>query len=69
MFDITVNGYHLPTLAKVIRDMGSPTEGPVAAIAWNISVRASVPAEISAQFLEAAGYEPFQGYPLERKRE
>ncbi len=64
--DLTFNGYHLPTLARVIKEMGSPTEGYAACLIWNLTNMASLPVPYAEELARAAGYEPFQGYPLTR---
>ena len=68
MQDITFNGYHLPTLARLAREFGSPTNDGLAEFLWRLSNSASLPVEIAVDFMEAAGYEPFKGFPLRRKR-
>jgi hypothetical protein len=62
MTDLTVNNYHLPTLVQLLRDAGSPTEGKLPAVAWQVSN--ILPWEYGHEFLTEAGYKPFQGYPL-----
>ncbi len=64
--DVTVNGYHLPTLARLARELDRPERGEVAWIIWRISSSATLPAYIEKLFMEAAGYRPFAGYPLQR---
>ena len=66
MKDITFDGYHLPTLAKVARAAGKPTVGPLAGLIWELSNRDSLPSMIALEFMVEAGYQPFQGYPLKR---
>lgn len=66
MQNITFNGYHLPTLAKIARELGRPTDDQLAGIIWRLSN--SVPVEVATDFMEQAGYEPFKGFPLRRKR-
>jgi len=64
--EITYNGYHLPTLAKIARELGRPTDDKLADIIWHLSN--AVPVEVATDFMEQAGYEPFKGFPLRRKR-
>lgn len=64
--DVTVNGYHLPTIARLARDLDSPTTGDVAAKVWGLSTMNILPAALAERFMLAAGYEPFKGYPLQR---
>jgi hypothetical protein len=66
-FDISVNGYHLPTLAKVVREMGSPCDGPISTICWNIAVVAGYRSPAARAFLAACGYEATAAYPLKRE--
>jgi len=67
MNDITVNGYHLPTLAKLAKNLDSPTHGELAHFLWRFSNSGCVPSSIAAEMLRAAGYKPFEGYPLKRQ--
>jgi len=66
--DVTFNNYHLPTLARLARELGSPTHDGLAEFLWRLSNSASLPVEIAVDFMEAAGYEPFKGFPLRKKR-
>jgi hypothetical protein len=67
--DVTVNGYHLPTIARLARDLDSPITGDVAAKVWNLSTSSALPAPVAERFMAAAGYEAFKGYPLQRVRQ
>lgn len=58
--------YHLLTLAKVARLLERPTEGALAWVIWTISTDAPVAQAI--EFMQAAGYVPFVGYPLTRQK-
>lgn len=66
MKDITLNGYHLPTVAAMARKLGSPTDGHLAETIWHISTDERLPEDIAAEFMRDAGYVPFAGYPLTR---
>ena len=66
MQDILFDGYHLPTLAKIARAIGKPTEGAFANLLWEPSNRDSLPAILAMELMVAAGYRPFHGYPLKR---
>jgi hypothetical protein len=65
--DVVFEGYHLPTLAKLAQEMGTPRWGTLAAIIWQLSSKA-LPVEVAMDFMHAAGYVPFKGYPLERSK-
>ncbi len=62
--NFTFNGYHLPTIARLCKELGSPREGDLAEFVWRLSNAAALPVGIAQEFMRAAGYEPFQGYPL-----
>ena len=66
--DVLVEGYHLPTVARLCRELGSPVDDPagLASFMWRMSNRAHIPPSLAADFMRAAGYNPFQGYPLKR---
>lgn len=66
MRDITFNGWHLPTLAKATKLAGSPTEGGLAHLVWNLSNYTGLPLDDAREFMEEAGYLSFAGYPLTR---
>ena len=66
MQDITFDGYHLPTLAKIARAIGRPTTGAFASLMWELSNRATLPSTLAVELMVTAGYQPFQGYPLKR---
>ena len=66
--NITFDGYHLPTVARLAQELGRPTNDGLAEFIWRLSNSASLPVEIAVDFMEAAGYEPFKGFPLRRKR-
>ena len=67
MENITINGYHLPTLAKLVKELGSPSTGKLASIVWDISTRASLPYAYGESFMIACGYKPYRGYPLTKE--
>src|SRR2546423_7436207 len=64
--DTTFQGYHLPTLAKLCKELNSPTEGELAAFVWRLSNMSTLPSTVAEEFLRSAGYKPFTGYPLTR---
>jgi hypothetical protein len=66
--NVKVEGYHLPTLARLYRELGSPTDdnAGLASFMWRMSNRSCIPPSLAADFMRAAGYNPFQGYPLQR---
>jgi len=68
MTEITFDGYHLPTLAKVCRELNSPSDGALAEFVWRLSNSPAMPIMLAAEFLRSAGYVPFKGYPLQRRR-
>lgn len=65
--NITYNGYHLPTLARLARELNRPTQDDFAEFLWRLHNSPSLPVEIATRFMEEAGYEPFKGFPLQRK--
>jgi hypothetical protein len=66
MEQITFNGYHLPTLAKLARDLGRPTCDAFAEFIWHFtSSEHGLPVPLAKQFMAAAGYKPFVGLPLQ----
>lgn len=66
MNNVTFNGYHLPTVARIARELHSPVDGELAWFVWRLSTANSLPYQTANEFLKAAGYLPFQGYPLKR---
>ena len=64
MQDISFNGWHLPTLARLARELGNPTRGQFAAFLWDLSNKPTFPVELATDLMQEAGYEPFKGYPL-----
>jgi hypothetical protein len=64
MQDATFNGLHLPTVARIAREMGSPIKGSFAAFLWSLSNRETLPVELATDLMKEAGYKPFCGYPL-----
>lgn len=62
--DLSYNGLHLPTLARLAREMNSPTDTDFAEYLWRLSNASSLPVEVAQRFMRAAGYEPFVGFPL-----
>jgi hypothetical protein len=69
MQNITFDGYHLPTLAKLARELGSPTNDALAEFFWTTSNRATLPQPIASEWMREAGYVPFVGFPLKRSNE
>ncbi len=67
MQDITFNGYHLPTIAQLAKELGSPINGAFAELIWHLSNRDTLPYTIAVEFMEEAGYVAFQGFPLVRR--
>jgi hypothetical protein len=65
--NVTFNGYHLPTLAKLARELGSPTNNGFAEFLWRLHNSNALPVELSTSLMEEAGYEAFKGFPLQRK--
>jgi hypothetical protein len=65
--EIMLYGYHLPTVARVALELGSPATGELAGMMWRMSTLDSLPVEVARDFMLAAGYEPFKGYPLQQK--
>jgi len=66
MQNITINGLHLPTLAKIARELGSPTDDAFAEYLWRLSNYLQ-PVEYAVQLMQEAGYKPFAGFPLQRR--
>jgi hypothetical protein len=64
--DVTFSGYHLPTVARLAREQGSPELGDLAWQIWKISTADALPVEMALRFMWAAGYKAFVGYPLQR---
>lgn len=62
---VTVNGYHLPTLARLCRALDRPTKDGLAALVWRLSYTIT-PVSLAADFMRACGYVPFEGFPLTR---
>ena len=63
-----VDRYHLPTLARLCRVLGSPVKSGLASIVWQLSNTASMPIPLAHDFMRACGYVPFQGFPLRQLR-
>ncbi len=62
--NLTFNGYHLPTVSRLCKELGSPREGDLAEFIWRLSTSAALPVSVAQEFMRSAGYEPFRGYPL-----
>ncbi len=62
--NLTFNGYHLPTVARLCQELGSPTEGALAEFVWRLSNSDSLSIAAAQEFMRSAGYVPFKGYPL-----
>jgi hypothetical protein len=65
---VTFNGYNLYTVARIALQLGRPTDDKFAELVHRLSNSPSLPVEIAASFMESAGYVPFEGFPLKRKR-
>lgn len=68
MQNLTFNGYHLPTLARLARELHRPIDNAFAEFVWRLSNTPTLPVEHATAFMEEAGYEPFKGFPLQRRR-
>ena len=64
--EVKVNGYYLPTLARLARALNCPTEDGFAELIWRLSNDAAMPNKLGEDFLRACGYVPFQSFPLVR---
>ena len=64
--NVSYNGYHLPTLARCCRDLGSPTQGELAEFIWRLGTRETFPVVLAQNFMRACGYQPSKGFPLQR---
>ena len=62
--NVSYNGIHLPTLARLARDLNHPTTDRFAEYVWRLSNVPTLPGDYAARFMRAAGYEPFVGFPL-----
>jgi ribonuclease HI len=62
--NLTFDGYHLPTIARLCKELGSPTQGQLAEFVWRLSNFAALPFAVAEEFMRSAGYIPFKGYPL-----
>jgi ribonuclease HI len=62
--NFTSNGYHLPTISRLCKEVGSPRKGYLAEFVWRLSNSAALPVGVAREFLRSAGYAPFKGYPL-----
>lgn len=67
MRNLTFEGYHLPTVARIARDLGSPTGDRFAEFLWRLHNSPALPVEVAQEFMREAGYEPFKGFPLLKK--
>jgi hypothetical protein len=65
---ITFNGFNLYTVARIAQHLGRPTDDRFAELVHRLSNSPSLPVEIASSFMESAGYVPFEGFPLKRKR-
>jgi hypothetical protein len=68
MQNVTFNGYHLPTIAKLAKELGSPKDDLLANFIWRLSNSQSLPVNVATDLMEEAGYVAFSGFPLKRKR-
>jgi ribonuclease HI len=62
--NFTFNEYHLPTISRLCKELGSPREGHFAEFVWRLSTSTALPSDIAADFMRSAGYVPHRGYPL-----
>jgi hypothetical protein len=67
MQNVIFNGYHLPTLAKLCKELGSPSDGALAEFVWRLSNVDTLPVKIGYEFMAEAGYVPYVGFPLLRE--
>ena len=67
MQNITFDGYHLPTLVRLAKELGSPTNDGLAEVIWRLSNRNTMPLKVACDFMSEAGYLPFMGFPLMRE--
>jgi hypothetical protein len=63
--EVTAEGYHLGTLARLCRVLGCPKADALASLVWRLSVHI-LPVSLAEDFMRACGYVPFQGFPLTR---
>lgn len=66
--EISAEGFHLGTLARLCRVLGCPTEDRLAAIVWRLSCLSTIGVPLAEDFMRACGYVPFQGFPLTRMK-
>jgi hypothetical protein len=66
--ETTIEGFHLPTLARLCRVLRHPTNDGLAALVWRLSCVSVVPPSLGADFMRACGYKPFVGFPLQRSK-
>jgi len=66
MKEVTFNGFHLPTLARLAHHLGCPIDDSFAEFIWRLSNYDSLPGTVAAEFMKEAGYSPFRGFPLVR---
>lgn len=64
--EVTCEGFHLRTVARLCRSLESPIDNGLAAIVWRLSTTSFLDSSLAADFLRACGYKPFQGFPLQR---
>jgi hypothetical protein len=66
--DLKLEGYHLPTLARLCRALDRPINDGLACLVWRLSNLSAISATLAADFMRACGYQPFQGFPLLRAK-
>jgi len=66
--EVTVEGFHLGTLARLCRVLGCPTDDRLASLVWRLSCLSAVSPSLGADFMRACGYVPFKGFPLVRAK-
>jgi hypothetical protein len=60
--------YEMGELSRAVFHERFPTDTATAEKLWRFSNRSEIPADLAARFLESLGYEPFQGFPLQRRK-
>lgn len=66
--EVTAEGFHLGTLARLCRLLGRPTSDSLASLVWRLSCLSAVTPSLGADFMRACGYKPFVGFPLQRAK-
>jgi hypothetical protein len=66
--DLKLEGYHLPTLARLCRALDRPVDDGLACLVWRLSNLSALSDSLSRDFMRACGYLPFMGFPLTRAK-